>query len=136
MFNLNKLQRSRSNRVFSGVCGGIGEYFNIDPTIVRIAWILLGLPSFGTAFIIYLVCSFIIPEDDGIIYSDDYYDSNEKLRNNTPLLIGAGLIIWGSFMLARILFPWFTVRLASLWKFWPILLILLGIYILINQRDK
>ncbi len=131
--NLNKLKRSKSNRVFSGVCGGLGEYFNIDPTIVRIVWVLLGLPSFGTTFVVYLICSFVIPEDDGIIHSDDY---NEKFRNNTPLLIGGGLIIWGSFLLAKILFPWFTIRLASLWRFWPVLLILLGIYILINQRDK
>lgn len=133
---MNKLQRSKSNRVFAGVCGGVGEYFNIDPTIVRIAWVLLGLPSFGTAFVVYLICSFIIPEDDGIIYSDDYNDRNEKLRNNAPLFIGLGLIIWGGFLLARIIFPWFTLKLVNLWRFWPVLLILLGIYILINQKDR
>ncbi len=133
---MNKLQRSKSNRVFAGVCGGVGEYFNIDPTIVRIVWVLLGLPSFGTAFVVYLICSFIIPEDDGFIYSDDYNDRNEKLRNNAPLFIGLGLIVWGGFLLARIIFPWFTLKLVNLWRFWPVLLILLGIYVLINQRDK
>jgi len=137
---LNKIKRSKNNRVFSGVCGGIGEYFNIDPTVVRIAWILIGLPSFGTTVLVYLICGLVIPEDDGIIYSDDYSVRNEKLRNNTPLFIGGGLIIWGSFMLAKIIFPWFTFQLSNLMKFWPILwpilFIVLGVYILINQRNK
>lgn len=133
---MNKLQRSKSNRIFAGVCGGVGEYFNIDPTIVRIVWVLLGLPSFGTAFVVYLICSFIIPEDDGYIYSDDYYERNEKLRNNTPLFLGLGLIIWGAFLLTKIIFPWFTLKLVNIWRFWPALLILLGIYILVNQRDR
>lgn len=133
---MNKLQRSKKNRVLAGVCGGVGEYFNIDPTVVRISWIFLGLLSFGTAFVVYLICSFVIPEDDGIIYSDDYNERNEKLRNNTPLFLGIGLIIWGAFLMTKILFPWFALRLSSLYRFWPVLLILLGIYILINQRNK
>lgn len=132
---MNKLQRSRKNRVFSGVCGGIGEYFNIDPTMVRLIWVLVSLPSFGTAFIVYLACSLIIPEDDGV-YNYDDYDDNKKIRHNTPLFIGAGLIIWGGYLLARMLFPWFNLRFLNLWRYWPVLLIVLGVYILFNQRDK
>ncbi|WP_353096462.1 PspC domain-containing protein [Tissierella praeacuta] len=133
---MNKIRRSKGNRIFSGICGGIGEYFNIDPTIVRIICLLLGLSSFGTTVLVYLICCFVIPEDDGIIYSDDYNERNEKLRSNTPILIGCALILWGSFMLTKIFFPWFTIRLASLVKFWPILIIVLGVYIIINQRNK
>lgn len=133
---MNKLQRSKTNRVLAGICGGIGEYFNIDPTVVRIALVLLGLPYFGTIFIVYLICMFVIPEDDGIFYSDDYNNHSAKIRNNTPLFLGLGLIIWGGFLLTKIMFPWFILRLARLWKFWPVLLILLGIYILVNQKDK
>ncbi len=133
---MNKLQRSKTNRVLAGICGGIGEYFNIDPTVVRIALVLLGLPYSGTIVIVYLICMFVIPEDDGIFYSDDYNNHNAKIRNNTPLFLGLGLIIWGGFLLTKLLFPWFTLRLSRLWKFWPVLLILLGIYILVNQKDK
>ena len=38
---MNKLKRSKSNRVLAGVCGGIGEYFNMDPVIVRVIWLVL-----------------------------------------------------------------------------------------------
>jgi len=134
---LGKLRRSINDRVFSGVCGGIGEYFNIDPTIVRIVWVLLSLRSFGTSLIIYLVCSFIIPEDDGVIYSEDYdSEKYEKIKRNTPILIGLGLIIWGAISLANIIFPWFHLRIRNLWSYWPILLIVLGLYIIFNQRDR
>ena len=37
-----KLYRSRENAMLAGVCGGIGEYFDIDPTLVRLAWVVLG----------------------------------------------------------------------------------------------
>ena len=111
---MGKLRRSINDRVFSGVCGGIGEYFNIDPTIVRIVWVLLSLRSFGTSLIIYLVCSFIIPEDDGVIYSEDYdSEKYEKIKRNTPILIGLGLIIWGAISLANIIFPWFHLRIKT-----------------------
>lgn len=36
-----KLKRSKSDRIIAGVCGGVGEYFNIDPVVVRIVWVLL-----------------------------------------------------------------------------------------------
>ncbi|NLK43783.1 MAG: PspC domain-containing protein [Tissierellia bacterium] len=134
---MGKLRRSINERVFSGVCGGIGEYFNIDPTIVRIVWILLSLRSFGTSLIIYLVCTIIIPEGDGVIYSEDYdSEKYEKLRKNTPILIGLGLIIWGAISLANIVFPWFHIRISHLWNYWPVLLIVLGLFIIFNQRDR
>ena len=38
-----RLYRSRNQRMICGVCGGVAEYFNIDPTIVRLAWLLFGL---------------------------------------------------------------------------------------------
>lgn len=58
-----KLYRSRKNRIFGGVCGGIGEYFNIDPTIVRLIWALLTIASFGTGILLYLIAWFIIPRN-------------------------------------------------------------------------
>lgn len=136
---MHKLQRSRTNKMLSGVCGGIGEYFNIDPTIVRIVYVFLALNYFGTALIVYLICSFVIPEDDGIIDSDDYYKQNEKIRQNTPLFIGGGLVIWGAFLLAKYLFPWFNIKLMEIRKLWPALLIILGLYILYTSsktKDK
>jgi len=58
-----RLYRSRKDRRLCGVCGGIAEYFNTDPTIVRLIWLLLTLISFGKAIIIYLICCFVISEE-------------------------------------------------------------------------
>lgn len=58
-----KLYRSRTNRMISGVCGGIAEYFGIDETLVRLAVVLLMLVSRVIPFVIfYIIASIIIPE--------------------------------------------------------------------------
>ena len=55
-----RLYKSNSNKVIDGVCGGIGEYFNIDPTLVRLAWVVFcalggsGLPA-------YIIMALLIP---------------------------------------------------------------------------
>lgn len=58
-----KLYRSRKNKMLCGVCGGLGEYLGIDPTVVRLLVVLLSLSSVGMGVIIYFVASFIIPEE-------------------------------------------------------------------------
>lgn len=40
-----KLYRSENNKMVAGVCGGIGEYFNVDPTLIRLAWAILSIPT-------------------------------------------------------------------------------------------
>lgn len=56
----NKLYRS-TNRVIAGVCAGIAEYFNIDPTIIRLIWVAAVL-FLGTGIFFYLIAWLIIPE--------------------------------------------------------------------------
>lgn len=56
-----KLYRSSENSLLAGVCGGIGEYANMDPTIVRLLTCVLFFGSFGTGLVIYLVAAIIIP---------------------------------------------------------------------------
>ncbi|MEA4832125.1 MAG: PspC domain-containing protein [Oscillospiraceae bacterium] len=55
-----KLYRSTNSRMLFGVCGGIGEYLNIDPTIIRLLAVLTGCT--GTGIIAYIVAAIIIPE--------------------------------------------------------------------------
>ena len=56
-----RLYRSVTNRKICGVCGGLGEYFNIDPTLIRLGGVLLACVSCGTAVVAYFVAaSFII----------------------------------------------------------------------------
>ena len=56
-----KLYRSRENAMLAGVCGGIGEYFDIDPTIVRLAWVILGFCG-GVGLWAYVIAAVIIPQ--------------------------------------------------------------------------
>lgn len=49
------------NKMIFGVCAGIGEYLNVDPTVIRIVWVIFTLVSFGAGIILYLICRFIIP---------------------------------------------------------------------------
>ena len=57
-----KLYRSQTNRKIAGVCGGLGEYMNLDPTIIRLIWVLLILCA-GTGLLAYLIAALIIPEN-------------------------------------------------------------------------
>lgn len=50
-----RLYRSVTNRKICGVCGGLGEYFNIDPTLIRLGGVLLACVSCGTAVVAYFV---------------------------------------------------------------------------------
>lgn len=56
-----RLVKSKSNRMICGVCGGIGEYLNIDPTIVRLLAVALGFT--GSGLLIYIVAAIIMPEE-------------------------------------------------------------------------
>lgn len=57
-----KLFRSRHNRMLAGVCGGLAEYFNIDPTMMRVITIILIVTPFVPAGIIYALLWLLIPE--------------------------------------------------------------------------
>jgi phage shock protein PspC (stress-responsive transcriptional regulator) len=56
-----RLCRSRQNRMLAGVCGGIAEYLGWDPTLVRVAWIVLTLLG-GSGILIYLIFWLVMPE--------------------------------------------------------------------------
>ena len=65
---MKRLYRSRENKVFSGVIGGIGEYFNVDPVILRIVWVAIVIFTAGLpGIIVYLIASLIIPEKPKVI---------------------------------------------------------------------
>ena len=55
-----KLYRNTNNKMLAGVCSGLAEYINIDPTVIRLIWALIGLT--GAGVVAYLVCALIIPE--------------------------------------------------------------------------
>ncbi len=57
---IKRLYRSKTDKVIAGVCGGVGEYFGIDPVIVRIIWAAL-IFGYGFGFFAYLLAWLIIP---------------------------------------------------------------------------
>jgi phage shock protein C len=60
--SFKRLYRSRKNRVLAGVCGGLGEYLNIDPVVVRLIWVAISL-VWGFGVILYIIAALIIPEE-------------------------------------------------------------------------
>ncbi len=59
---MKKLYRSSSNKMVAGVCGGIGEYFQIDPTLVRLGFVALSFLA-GGGLMVYILASIIIPSE-------------------------------------------------------------------------
>lgn len=59
---VRRLYRSFRNKKIAGICGGLGDYFNVDPTVIRILWILL-LILFGTGLLLYLILWIVVPQE-------------------------------------------------------------------------
>lgn len=61
---MKRLYRSKKERMLGGVCTGLGEYTDVDPTVIRFFWIVVTILSLGTGIIGYLLAWIIIPEED------------------------------------------------------------------------
>ena len=57
-----RLHKSSKNKMIAGVCGGLAEYLNADPTIVRLAAVLL-MCGWGSGLLIYIICAIVMPEE-------------------------------------------------------------------------
>ena len=58
---MKRLYRSQTNKMVWGVCGGVAEYFGIDPTIIRLIWAVICL-GYGAGLLLYIIAAFILPE--------------------------------------------------------------------------
>ena len=56
-----KLYRSKTNKMLCGVCGGIGEYFNVDPTLIRLLFVIFGCT--GSGVLEYIIAAIVIPQE-------------------------------------------------------------------------
>ena len=56
-----KLYKSSTDKKLAGVCGGLAEYFNIDSTLVRLGWVVFGLPG-GSGLLAYIIAAIIMPD--------------------------------------------------------------------------
>lgn len=135
-----KLYRSRRNAVIGGVCGGIGNYFDVDPVLVRVIWLFAIFSGIGA--LAYIICWIVIPQRPSSVvvkekspYEDGYYDEgyqvdNDAKREKSKLILGAVLIMIGGFSLMQRFMPWFDFDLI-----WPVVLILGGFYLIYKEKD-
>lgn len=133
-----QLYRSSSNKVIGGVCAGIAEYFDIDPTIVRLICVLALFAGIG--ILAYLICWVVIPEKSTSPFdtyqdasagseSHDIQKSAAHNRDKGIKIMGAALIIIGAFFLFDRVFHWFDFSIV-----FPIALIAVGIYVLFTKE--
>lgn len=146
-----KLVRPLKDRMLAGVASGLANYFEIDPIIIRLLFVLVTF-SVGSGVLIYIILWIVIPEegDEGMSGKDvvkknskDLENTVEKIvenknnRKSMQLFFGLGLAIFGLYLLMGNLGILRFLNLGWLFSnFWPIVLIVLGVYILIGRKDK
>jgi phage shock protein C len=72
------IYKSDTNKVLAGICGGIGEYLEIDPTTVRIIFVFATIISFGSPIIFYIILMFLIPDNPHEVKSDEGKDKSSN----------------------------------------------------------
>lgn len=125
-----KLYRSTENKVIGGVCGGLGEYFEVDPTLVRVIAVVLFLATQGFALLAYIVGWVIIPKRPFIAEPSEQKREYQTSSWNKYL---PGLILIGIGAILLIRSHWYWLDLDD---WWPALLVLLGLVLIFRRRDK
>ena len=133
----DRLYRSPDDRMLAGVAGGLAEYWNIDPSLVRIVWAVLTVLTGGLAFLVYVVMAIVVPERPVGVAVDRTgeaggaspararrTDRSDATRGG--LVAGLILILVGGFFLVRQLLP-----AVDLGFWWPTVAIGLGVVLVV-----
>ncbi len=150
-----KLTRSHDNEIIAGVCGGLGDYFDVDPTIIRIIFVILTLWG-GLGIILYIIGIIIIP------YNEDSKQEKQRIKtkatekskefkekvesfasdvrenikihqghNHGEITLGLIIILLGLFFLLRNFIPWFDFG-----RFWPLILVIIGLALIASASRR
>ncbi len=144
-----KLYRSRTDKVFLGVCGGLAEYFDLDATVVRLIAVLLIIWG-GVGLLAYIIAGFVIPEGpEGVKMSDrknNKEDFSKKVESaaqqiketvenksggDKSWIGGVILITLGMLFLVHQFIPFLDFS-----KTWPLFLIILGIIVIFGGKKE
>lgn len=132
---MKKLYKSRTDKIISGVCGGIAKYFGIDPVIVRIVWVASSIVGAGIIF--YIICMFIIPDEplDNTAPSQELTDKKQNITNSLPIIFGAVLLVFGlSLLFGNLGLGWIGGWIGKL--FWPLILVFIGAIVIYTVTKK
>jgi phage shock protein C len=138
-----KLYRSRTDSMIGGVCGGLAEYFNIDPTLVRLSAVALTLAG-GSGILAYIIFWFVVPQkpleesvaEGEIANPAEREQTDETVPNEVSkaaVVVGIILVALGFLFLVGnfISLAWFSFH-----KLWPLILIIIGIAVLLKGSGK
>lgn len=124
-----RLFRSYDNKMLGGICGGLAEYFDVDPSVMRILAVISLFISGGMTILVYIVAWVIIPLNEPGQPSTEKAkavpvkrDDSPRLSPWTTYLPGLALIFFGSVLLIREHWFWFSWA-----EMWPIILIAVGL---------
>ena len=142
--NTPRLYRSKTDRVIAGIAGGLGGYFHIDPTIIRLVFVLITIFG-GSGILIYLILWLIIPNENANTDTEDTLRENaqemrlraseltqnlriEKGQTDTKFWLAIIIIAFGLMFLLNNF--GLTIGIGRLW---PLVLVILGLFILLRK---
>lgn len=145
---IKRLYRSKKDRMIAGVCGGLAEYFEVDPVLVRVLFALAGFMG-GIGVILYILLAVVTPEEGTTAQSMRDSVSGENgsgpaVIEEPPLqlptevkdkrwLFGVAVVLLGVIMLVNNLAP---VNWIGQQFLWPVVVIVFGIYIFVIYRKE
>ena len=134
---VRKLLRSRRDRIFLGVCGGLAEYFGIDPILVRLTFVAVAMAG-GASVLAYIVLAIVMPEGEPLptdgtagAFDADGSPAPTSGAGRHASMVGALILIGiGALFLIDSMhwFGWFRPGL-----FWPLILIGIGVALLFQR---
>lgn len=144
-----RLYRSRTKKVIGGVAGGLGEYLNIDPVLIRVLFVIITLIN-GLGILLYVILWIVVQEEPYNQFSYEMGPSSDKPKNETrgqtqstgthqPIkkegkgktAVGIILIALGFIFLAENWFPSFRFK-----DIFPIAILIIGIWLVIDSLNK
>ena len=128
-----KIFRSKKDKIIAGVCGGIAEYFNVDPVWIRLIAILLIFAE-GIGVVLYIIAWILIPENPSQTGRKTVAEETVekamkgKKKDQATTVLGVIIIVIGGGLLFQNLFSWFSFNLV-----WPLGIIAIGVYLLVRN---
>ena len=141
-----RLYRSRKNRVFAGVAGGLGEYFDIDPVFIRVIFVVATLAG-ASGLLAYIILWIVVPKErlifepttsttEGVTNMSEGHSGEKQAsgydyrhhKHNGSVTGGLILIVIGGLFLADNYLPHFSFS-----DTWPLILVAVGVGLILNS---